>query len=263
MGRTSRRASGALVVAAAALAPLLTATPAQAAGGPTVIAHRGDMAAAPESTNSAFRKAIAKGADAIEMDVRFSRTKWPVILHDATLDRTTNCSGAVSRKTLTQISRCDAGRWFSAAYRGERVPTLGSALSTVARSSGRTKVLLHVKEYPTGIKAERIRAAVNRTGMRGRIVIIADANSILTRMRQVGFTELGRVFGSSADWDMRWEYMIPYRLPLDRSAISAIHGRGGKVWPVEGGPVSLSSLLDRSYVDGVLVNRLSLALNLL
>lgn len=263
MRKTSRRASGALVVAAAAIAPLLTATPAQAVGGTTIIAHRGDQATAPESTNAAFRRAIAKGADAIEMDVRFSRTRWPVIMHDATVDRTTNCSGAVSRKTLTQLSRCDAGRWFSAAYRGERIPNLGSALATVSRNSARTKVLLHVKEYPSGVKAERIRAAVNRTGMRGRVIIIADHNTILTRMRQVGFSELGRVFGSASDWNMRWEYMIPYHLPMNRAAIADIHRRGGKVWPVEGGPNTLTSLLGLSYVDGVLVNRLTRALNLL
>lgn len=263
MGRTGRRASGALVVAAAAVAPLLTAAPAQAVGGTTIIAHRGDKASAPESTNVAIRRAIAKGADGVEIDVRFSRTRWPVIMHDATLDRTTNCSGAVSRRSLTQLARCDAGSWFAAAYRGERIPTLGSALETVAANSGRARVLLHVKEYPSGIKAERIRNAVNRTGMRGRVIIIADHNTILTRMRQLGFTELGRVFGSYSDWNMRWEYMIPYRVPLNRSAIADIHRRGGRVWPVEGGPNSLAGLLGLAYVDGVLVNRLTLALNLL
>ena len=90
--RSRGRVAGALAVAAAA-SSLGIAAPAQAATTPLFIAHRGDAGSAPEATNAAFRSAIAKGAAAIEMDVRYTKTKVPVILHDLTLDRTTNCTG--------------------------------------------------------------------------------------------------------------------------------------------------------------------------
>src|SRR3954467_7790525 len=96
------RAAAGLVLSAAAVAGSVAAgAPAMAATNHTVIAHRGDRSAAPENTIAAFRSAIEKGAEAIELDVQFSRTGYPVVIHDATLDRTTTCSGKVSSKTVT------------------------------------------------------------------------------------------------------------------------------------------------------------------
>lgn len=251
-----RKLGAAILAAMAAVAPVAVATPAQAAG-LTVIAHRGDMRAAPENTNAAFRSALAKGVNAIEMDVRFTKTHYPVVIHDATLDRTTNCSGAVSAKTRTQLARCDAGSWFSSKFRGENVPTLQSALRTIKSRSGSVKAILHISQDPVGDRAGRVRQAVDEAGMRGRIIVIADNNTILSRMRNAGFTELGRVFGTAAGWDMKWEYMVPYNVSLDYGAIADIHRRGGKVWPVESKPYRLDTLLDIAAFDGILVNNLN------
>lgn len=84
---------------------------------------------APENTISAFRLAIEAGADAIEFDVQASADGKLVVLHDATLDRTTNGAGAVFETDWSAIERLDAGGWFSPDYTNERVPSLGDVLS--------------------------------------------------------------------------------------------------------------------------------------
>jgi glycerophosphoryl diester phosphodiesterase len=252
-----------LVALAAAIGSLTVATPASAAGALTVIAHRGDAGSAPESTNPAFRAAIAKGANAIEMDVRFTRTRYPVVLHDATLDRTTNCSGAVSARSRTELRRCDAGSWYSPRYRGTRVPTLDSALRTISNRSSSVWVLLHVKDFPKGVRAKRVMNDVRRHGMTNRVVIIADTASILRKMRSAGFTELGLVFGSPAGWDSGFEYLLPYNTPLSPAGINAAHRRGGKVWVVESDLYGVRDLINIAAVDGVLVNRLGRTLRVL
>jgi glycerophosphoryl diester phosphodiesterase len=77
---------------------------------------------------SAFRLAIEAGADAIEFDVQASADGRLVVLHDATLDRTTDGAGAVFETDWSAIERLDAGRWFSPDYVNERVPSLGEVL---------------------------------------------------------------------------------------------------------------------------------------
>ncbi len=78
-----------------------------------VIAHRGNSAFFPENTLEAFQQGMALGADALEFDVRLSRDGRAVVIHDATLERTTNGSGAVSALTLGELQRLDAGHRFT------------------------------------------------------------------------------------------------------------------------------------------------------
>jgi glycerophosphoryl diester phosphodiesterase len=94
-----------------------------------VIAHRGASGHAPENTMAAFKKAVALGATFIETDLQLSRDAHFVAIHDATLDRTTNGSGAVHDMTLAELRRLDAGSWFGSEYAGERIPTLGETTS--------------------------------------------------------------------------------------------------------------------------------------
>ena len=96
-----------------------------------VIAHRGASGTAPENTLAAFRRAAAVGAAMIELDVQLTRDGHLVVLHDDTLDRTTDGSGLLADHTLAEVERLDAGRWFGAAFAGERVPTLRAVLAAI------------------------------------------------------------------------------------------------------------------------------------
>lgn len=91
-------------------------------------AHRGAMDTHPENTLIGFREAIRVGAHMIELDAYLTKDKHLVVIHDSTVDRTTDGTGKVSELTLAEIKALDAGGWKSPKFRGERVPTLDEAL---------------------------------------------------------------------------------------------------------------------------------------
>jgi glycerophosphoryl diester phosphodiesterase len=91
---------------------------------PLVIAHRGACRYAPENTLAAFRLAADQGAPAIELDAKLSADGAVVVIHDATVDRTTNGSGAVASLSLSRLKSLEAGAFFGPQFAGEPVPTL-------------------------------------------------------------------------------------------------------------------------------------------
>ena len=95
---------------------------------PLVIAHRGASAEAPENTIAAFERALELGADAIELDVHLSKDDQPMVIHDFTLERTTDGAGAVRALTVRELKRLDGGAWFGTAFRGQRLQTLQEVL---------------------------------------------------------------------------------------------------------------------------------------
>jgi glycerophosphoryl diester phosphodiesterase len=102
---------------------------------PLVIAHRGHSIEVPENTLEAYRRAIELGAEMIECDVNMTRDGELVMIHDWTLDRTTNGSGRVEELTLDEVRALDAGSSFDPTYAGVRVPTTAETLD-LAREAG-------------------------------------------------------------------------------------------------------------------------------
>jgi glycerophosphoryl diester phosphodiesterase len=96
-----------------------------------VIGHRGCAAHAPENTLAGLREAAARGVTWVEIDVCLLGDGTPVIIHDATVDRTTNGRGALADLDWARVAQLDAGSWFSAKFAGERVPRLDQALAEV------------------------------------------------------------------------------------------------------------------------------------
>jgi glycerophosphoryl diester phosphodiesterase len=116
----------------------------QASTGVTqIVAHRGASAERPECTLSAIRRAIEVGATAVEVDVRTSRDGELFILHDVTLERTTNGNGPASALTLAELQQLDAGSWFDAKFKNERIPSL---LESARACKGKIDLLLDLKE---------------------------------------------------------------------------------------------------------------------
>jgi glycerophosphoryl diester phosphodiesterase len=95
---------------------------------PLVIAHRGASADAPENTIAAFELALEQGADGIELDLHLSADGHPVVIHDFTLERTTNGAGPVSAQRVRDLKRLDAGAWQERRFRGQRIQTLQEVL---------------------------------------------------------------------------------------------------------------------------------------
>ncbi|MEW6279448.1 MAG: glycerophosphodiester phosphodiesterase family protein [Candidatus Eremiobacterota bacterium] len=99
---------------------------------PLTIGHRGACGEAPENTMASFRLALDQGAEMVELDVRLTRDGVPVLMHDATLGRTTSGHGFVSRTSWDRLRNLDAGRWYSPRFSGERVPDLYGCLSELS-----------------------------------------------------------------------------------------------------------------------------------
>jgi glycerophosphoryl diester phosphodiesterase len=113
---------------------------------PILFAHRGDLAHAPENTLPAFQQAIQKGADGVELDAKLTADGHVVVIHDSTVDRTTDGTGRVASLTLEAIRKLDAGKWFNEKFSGTKVPLLDEVFETV----GRDKLInIELKNYFT------------------------------------------------------------------------------------------------------------------
>ena len=109
---------------------------------PLIIAHRGYRAKYPENTLCAFEAALDAGAAMIELDVNLSYDRRVVVIHDTTLQRTTNGHGPVNGFTLKELKQLDAGSWFHKDFAGERIPELTEVLELV---EGRALVNIEIK----------------------------------------------------------------------------------------------------------------------
>lgn len=107
-----------------------------------IVCHKGANKVAPENTYAAAQQCIDWGAGTVEIDVWTSRDGELVLIHDDTVDRTTDGSGHVIAHTAAELARLDAGSWFSPAFAGERIPVLGEFLAWIR---GRARLFLDVK----------------------------------------------------------------------------------------------------------------------
>ncbi len=156
-------------------------------GRPRVIAHRGFSGVAPENTLAAVRRAIEVGADMVEIDVGLTRDGHVVVLHDATLERTTDGRGPLAEATLAQVRRLDAGSWFAPEFAGEKVPTLAEVLD-LAR--GRILVNVEIKseavtdEAEGGI-ADKVLGLVRERDMLDRVIVSSFDPRALVHVRRL------------------------------------------------------------------------------
>lgn len=100
------------------------------------IAHRGASGYAPENTMAAFEKALEMGADLLELDVQLSTDGHVVVIHDYTVERTTDGQGKVEDLTLEESRKLDAGAWYRPEFKGEVIPTLEEVLEHVGGRIG-------------------------------------------------------------------------------------------------------------------------------
>jgi glycerophosphoryl diester phosphodiesterase len=109
---------------------------------PLVVGHRGASRDCPENTFAAFDEAIRQDAGGIELDVQLSRDEIPVVYHDRSLRKAGGGARRVADLDVTELERLDAGRWFGARFRGERIPHLARVLD---RYGERVRLLIEIK----------------------------------------------------------------------------------------------------------------------
>jgi glycerophosphoryl diester phosphodiesterase len=156
---------------------------------PLIIAHRGDSAHVPENTLASFAAALEVGADLVEFDVQLTKDGAVIVIHDPTLNRTTDGRGKVHDLTLAEIRAFSAGypTRFGSNYRGERVPTLGEALALL---KDRARVMVEIKpdsvtdDAESGVEARTI-AEVRKAGMEKDVALLSFSRRALLRARKL------------------------------------------------------------------------------
>ncbi len=108
-----------------------------------IIGHRGVAELAPENTIASINYAVENKLDRVEVDVQQTLDSTIILMHDITLDRTSNGSGLIKEKTFSEISKLDAGSWFSDKFKNEKIPTLESVLDLI---NGRCKLIIEIKK---------------------------------------------------------------------------------------------------------------------
>lgn len=152
-----------------------------------LIGHRGAAALAPENTLAGLLKAKQLGLTWIEFDVMLSRDGVPVVIHDATLKRTTNSSGRVSAKTCAQLESLDAGAWFSRNYAGEKIPRLDAYLKAASQNGLNVNVELKpvVKDEKLTAKMTLKAVAENYDSNKLEIIISSFSETMLQQVRKL------------------------------------------------------------------------------
>ncbi len=175
---------------------------------PVNFAHRGDSRRAPENTLEAFRRAVEAGSGGLELDVHLTRDGHVVVIHDATVDRTTSGSGPVNGATLSELQGLDAGHGFSPdggmtyPYRGRglRVPTLAEVLEEFPGVS----INIDIKDLESGYEKAVIEV-LREAGAEGRALVVSEHHPAVRRVRKVSG-------GSVATGASRREVVVFYLL---------------------------------------------------
>lgn len=151
---------------------------------PVVIAHRGDSAHAPENTLAAFLLAAEKGADAIEFDVKLSADGHVIVIHDQTVDRTTDGCGDVRRLPLAALQDLDAGVRFEGHFPGERIPTLEQVFEAIGTRL-HTNIELTNYATPGDDLVAKVVEIVRRHKMQSRVLFSSFFSGNLRKARRL------------------------------------------------------------------------------
>ncbi|WP_372683079.1 glycerophosphodiester phosphodiesterase [Desulfosarcina sp.] len=232
---------------------------------PLFIAHRGYSARYPENTLAAFNGAIDAGAHMIELDVCLSKDRHLVVIHDKTVDRTTNGTGAVKALTLDQLGRLDAGSWFDPRFNTERLPTLAQVLDA---AKGHLMVNIEIKpeafeaEGPADAVERQVLNLVREKNMLDEVLVSSFEWLMLDNLRKLepGLA-LGLLAEVPADGRLRrWHHRIkgfswhPDFRVLTQQQVDSLHALGARVFPyaVDGRIDSIGMLA--MGVDGLIVD---------
>lgn len=237
---------------------------------PYIIAHRGASGHAPENTLSAFEKAIEIGVDMVELDVHLTKDGQVVVIHDETLDRTTNFKGEIKEMNWAEMKDADAGSWYGEAFKGEKLPTLDDALKLV---NGRVKVLIEIKnggDYYPGIE-EKTWEVIQTNNAQDWCLIQSFSQFAVERFSSLntGLPVYKLVIGNlpilpfHGDIKLKWGSILkykqfkgvnPHKKFAKKRIIKKLHKRGQEifVWTVNK-PEDIRKMIDKG-VDGIITN---------
>jgi glycerophosphoryl diester phosphodiesterase len=231
---------------------------------PLNFAHRGASHEAPQNTMAAFLLAAELGADGIELDVQLSKDGELVVIHDFSLESTTDGQGPVQGKTLAELKELDAGAWFDPVFAGQRIPTLQEVIETVGH-----RALLNIELKTTGLRDDGLAAATVRiledNHFLNRAVISSFNPLVLQRVRRLNpWIALGLLYASDSPIILRrpWfrhllrpQALHPHYSVVDDRYVDWAQKRGYRIhtWTVDD-PGQMWQLM-RQGVDIIITNR--------
>lgn len=145
-----------------------------------VISHRGHSHIAPENTIASVAASIAIGSDACEFDVRCTADGHVVLMHDASVDRTTNGTGEISEMTLAQAQTLDAGSWKGSGYIGEKMPSLAEVFQLM--SAGTQHAVVEIKDPAA---ACGIVALAHQYYMTEKVIVLSEDSATLQQIKSI------------------------------------------------------------------------------
>jgi glycerophosphoryl diester phosphodiesterase len=228
---------------------------------PIIIAHRGYSRRYPENTLRAFAAAFEAGARMIELDAALTRDGYLVVMHDATIDRTTNGQGPVNRHTLQALKKLDAGAWFHSRFAGERIPELSEVFDRFSRSGW---LNVEIKSHPTRRPAgdflwRRVVDLIEQKGLTDRVLVSSFDTGLLERIAQIPGPPHLAVLSSRYDGPevlamcrrigaLAWH---PNHRRLKEAHVEMMHAAGIRVFPYTVNSRKEVRRLRRLEVDGL------------
>lgn len=232
-----------------------------------LVGHRGAMGHAPENTMASFRKAREMGSEFVECDVHISKDGKCIVIHDESVERTTDGQGLIRDLTLSQIRKLDAGSWAAKEFKGERVPTLQDLLLWAklhtSRRGFQMGIAIEIKNEPVRYDRieERVIKAVEDCGMESRVILISFDHGVVKRAKAVNSKiSAGILYNRSIEDPLRRarelgaDALFPRRHLVTKDLVRKAHARGLAVatWTVND-PREMRKLL--SYkIDAIASN---------
>jgi len=234
---------------------------------PIVVGHRGFRAKYPENTLSGFRAAVDAGVEMIELDVSLSKDRHVVVMHDETLDRTTNGSGAVRSRLWEEIRRLDAGSWFAGRFAGEPVPDLETVFEVLGK-----RCVINVEIKPDAVDPEehdegieyQVAERICRYGLLDRVLVSSFHPLALQRLAALPIEKrplLAVLSGKKTPFDpfdvvhsvSAFSWHSDHRL-LDPAKVTRAHRMGVLVLPYTVNDAADIRRLLSMGVDGVITD---------
>jgi glycerophosphoryl diester phosphodiesterase len=226
---------------------------------PLVIGHRGASAHAPENTLAAFQLAIDHRADAIEFDVCLSSDDQVMVIHDGSVNRTTNGKGKVAHLSMSEMQKLDAGINFSEKYAGEKIPTL---INVFEKFGNQILMNVELKNYSTPFDGlvKKVVELVRYYKLEDRVLFSSFISNNLNISRKlIPEVPCGLLANSGwlgyyqrhYGWKKKYQALHPYITEVDKNLVDNLHLTGKRihVWTVNK-ENDLKHMLDLK-VDGV------------
>lgn len=150
-----------------------------------IFAHRGSSGTHPENTLAAFKEAARLLIQGVELDVHLSKDGEIVVIHDETIDRTSNGSGPVKEMTLEELKRYDYGSWFAQDFAGETIPTLEEVFQVYLNTDHLINIELKSDVYAYEGLEEKVVALIGQYGFEERVIISSFNHGAIRKIKQL------------------------------------------------------------------------------